>query len=139
MNFNYYNTFIQVAADCPVYHGITPQTKKAGKTVPMIQYELLMENPYTYTQEELYYQVHIRHKEIPLEEAQARRDEIWNELYSKHHACLRACMLPKKYGWGLHFDTEGRIALYGMESKEYDQYAQSSDVKQLAAMRSSRK
>jgi hypothetical protein len=28
-------------------------------------------------------------------------------------------MLPKKYGWGLHFDAEGRIALVAVESDYY--------------------
>lgn len=32
---------------------------------------------------------------------------------------LRASALPKKYGWGVHFDKNGNAALYGRESQEY--------------------
>jgi len=140
MDFNYYNTFIQVAADCPVSHSVIPESTKASKPVHVIQYELLSESPYTYTQEELFFEVHVKHKVIPDEEVRARRDELWNEFYAKKHACMRASTLPKKYGWGVHFDSDGRIALYGMESKEYEQFIQEriTDVKVLAAMRSKR-
>jgi len=34
-------------------------------------------------------------------------------LLSKPHPCLRASMLPKRYGWGVHYDGNGRITLYG--------------------------
>ena len=39
-----------------------PPDKKDGKTKPGIEFELITSNPYAYTQEELLYEVHIRHK-----------------------------------------------------------------------------
>nr|WP_281349931.1 DUF6157 family protein [Paenibacillus tengchongensis] len=61
-------------------------------------------------------------------------------MFAKKHPCLRASMLPKRYGWGVHFNGEGRIALYAMESPEYDHYAAGGEpgVKLLDAMRSKR-
>ena len=62
MDWNYYDTFITVATDCPVETGTQPPDKKDGKTKPGIEFELITSNPYAYTQEELLYEVHIRHK-----------------------------------------------------------------------------
>ena len=53
---------------------------------------------------------------------------------------MRASALPKKYGWGVHFDEQGRMALYGMETDAYREFAAMTDtLKVLPAMRSSRK
>ncbi len=74
------------------------------------------------------------------EERISRKDEIWGALFSKSHPCLRASMLPKRYGWGVHFNAEGKIALYAKESPEYDHFTSHEDagVKLLNAMRSKR-
>ncbi|WP_281279667.1 DUF6157 family protein [Paenibacillus lentus] len=55
------------------------------------------------------------------------RQHIWDALFSKAHACLRASQFPKKYGFGIHYDAEGRIAIYGMETPEYERFVQSGD------------
>ena len=48
-------------------------------------------------------------------------------------------MLPKKYGWGLHFDSEGRIALVPMDSAEYRAFVDGKGVATLVtAMRNKR-
>ncbi|WP_150266848.1 DUF6157 family protein [Paenibacillus tepidiphilus] len=137
---SYTDTFIRVAADCPVETGTVPQSGRPLPPVHVIQYELLAEAPYVYNHEELLYEVHVRHKQIPAEERVNRRDEIWAGLFAKKHPCLRASMLPKRYGWGIHFNEEGRIALYGKESPEYDHYTSGGEagVKLLDAMRSKR-
>lgn len=136
MDWNYYNTFITVAADCPAERGMVPPDKKTGMTKPSIEYEMLMEHPYTYTQEEMLYEVHARHKEIPAGELAGRKAEF----YGKPTACFRASMLPKKYGWGIHFDEAGRMALVPMESPDYRRFVegQVAGVKLLAAMRNSK-
>jgi hypothetical protein len=41
------------------------------------------------------------------------------EFFAKPQACLRTSDLCKKYGWGVHHDREGRIALYSVSSPEY--------------------
>lgn len=120
----YRNTLILVAADCPAERGVVPSAGKAGKPVHVIQYELLAERPYHYTHEDLLYEVHVRHKAVPDDELQSRGNDIRAELLAKPHPCMRASMLPKKYGWGVHFDAEGRMALYGKESPEYQVWAE---------------
>jgi hypothetical protein len=137
---SYIGTFIQVSPDCPVEFGVVPDTKKESKPAHIIQYELLSENPYKYTHEELLFEVHVRHKGFSDGEVKNRRDEIWEELFQKKHPCLRACMLPKKYGWGVHYNDEGRIAIYPKESPEYQRFVQAYNGSRqlLTAMRSKR-
>lgn len=137
---SYTDTFIRVAQDCPVETGLPPVSSRPLPPAHVIQYELLSRNPYKYNHEELLYEVHVRHKQIPEEERISRKNEIWGELFSKSHPCLRASMLPKRYGWGMHFNAEGKIALYGKESPEYDHFTSHEDagVKLLNAIRSKR-
>jgi hypothetical protein len=137
----YTNTFIQVAEDCPVSACEIPVSK--GKTTPihLIQYKLLTQNPYQYNHEELVFAVHVRRQAIPEAEVQDRKDELWAELFQKGHPCLRASSLTKRYGWGAHYNEDGKIALYGMESDTYQKFVQNEDdtVKLLKAMRNKRK
>lgn len=137
---SYTNTFIRVAEDCPSETGIAPVSGRPLPPAHVIQFHLLADAPYRYTHEELLYEVHVRHKAIPEEERESRREELWTELFSRSHPCLRASMLPKKFGWGLHYNAEGKIALYAKESPEYDYYTSSDEagVKLLNAMRNKR-
>jgi len=136
----YTNTFIMVAPDCPATTGEVPVARGETKSVPVIQYELLSQHPYRFTQDELIFEVHVRHKGIPKAEATRRRVAIWKELSGKPHPCLRASMLPKRYGWGVHYDHKGRIALWAMDSTEYAQFtrAKPDGPKLLLAMRNKR-
>ncbi|MCM3342467.1 DUF6157 family protein [Paenibacillus sp. MER TA 81-3] len=138
---SYTDTFIRVASDCPVTSSTVPESKKATKPIHVLQYELLSQHPYHYTHEDLIFEVHIRHKGIDAQVIRLRGEELRAELFSKPHPCLRASMLPKKFGWGIHYDAEGKIAIYGMESVEYQRFLQTDDgsVKLLPAMRNSRK
>lgn len=140
MEWNYYNTFITVSGDCPVERGIIPPEKKNGRTKPGIEYDLIFNHPYTYTQEEILYETHVRHKGITEEELSSRGTELRSAFFAKPMACMRASMLPKKYGWGLHFDAEGKVALVARESADYDSFVKGNngDLKVVAAMRNSR-
>lgn len=138
----YTNTFIQVAEDCPAAIGIVPTAKGNRIPIHVIQYELLSQNPYTFDHKELIFEVHIRRSGISQEDAQKRRAEIENDLFQKGHPCLRASALTKRYGWGAHYDENGKIALYAMESDRYQQFIQAVEngtVKLLGAFRNKRK
>jgi hypothetical protein len=141
MEWNYYDTFITVATDCPVESGKVPPEKKNGKTRPGIEFELVADHPYVYTQQELLYEVHIRHKNISESELSEKGTQIWDEFFQKPMACLRASMLPKKYGWGIHFNSAGKMALVPVESPEYRHFVDgdNKNVRLLAAMRNSKK
>lgn len=135
---NYQETFITIAPDCPADHSVVPSAKGDSQPVHLIQYELLTQHPYTFTGQELIFETHVRRLGLSQAEIAARRDEIWNELFSKEHACLRSSVLAKKYGWGFHYDSKGRIAIYAMESAEYQRMSKDGGLKILAAMRSKR-
>ena len=136
---NYHDTFIRVAPDCPVNEAVVPTGRREVKSIPQVEYELLAGNPYTFTQEELLFAVYVRRQGIGETDLKTRRAELWEEFFDKPRACLRASMLPKKYGWGLHFDAEGRIGLVAMESKAYKVLAEGKGVATvLTAMRNKR-
>ncbi len=136
---NYVNTFIGVAPDCPVSRAVVPSSKRDRKSIPQIEYELLAASPYEFTQEELLFAVHVRREGVGGSELKARRAAMWEEFFGKPRACLRASMLPKKFGWGLHFDAEGRIALVPVGSGEYQAFANGKDgITVVTAMRNKR-
>ena len=134
------DTFVLVASDCPVTTAVEPAVKGAAPTVPVIQYELLTARPYALTLEDLIYETHVRRVGLSRAQAKAQAAAIKAELFAKPHACMRASALPKRYGWGVHYDGRGRLALYAMESEEYRQFAggEVAGVKIVPAMRSSR-
>lgn len=140
-DMNYYDTFITVSPDSPVEAGLKPPEKKGALTKAGIEYELVANHPYVYTQEELLYQVHVRHKGISEEELEAKGTQLWDEFYQKPQACMRASALPKKYGWGIHFNSEGYMALVAADSPDYERFksGDGGKLKVLAGMRSSRK
>src|SRR5690349_18391878 len=82
---NYTNTFIQVADDCKVAVGTVPPEKQE-KTVAQLQYELIANNPYRYTSDDVIFAVYAARNRIPDAELDARRAE----LFSKGQPCLRA-------------------------------------------------
>ncbi|WP_281170144.1 DUF6157 family protein [Paenibacillus pinihumi] len=99
-----------------------------------MQYHLLTEQPYTYTQEDLLFETHVVQNGLQDEDLAALR----TAFFSKSRACLRASPLPKTYGWGLHFNEQGKIALYGKESAEYARLIQDQQIEQVKAMRNKR-
>ncbi|TDQ41076.1 DUF6157 family protein [Aureibacillus halotolerans] len=135
-DLNYYQTFITTSPDCRALEGTAPKVKE-GKalTKARIEYDMLSAHPYSYTQEELLYQVHLHHKQIPVEE---QNEQARKAFFQKSHACLRASALPKTYGWGLHFNQEGKIALYGSETNAYEEFVQDKSITKLSGMRSKR-
>ncbi len=134
---NYIDTFITAAEDSTAERGIIPQDKAGKKTIAGIQYEMLADHPYEYTQEDVLFQTHARHKAIPAAELKAHGKQLREQFFAKDQPCLRASPLPRKYGWGFHFDPKGKVALYPVESKQYKQLA-SKAAKLLKALRSSR-
>lgn len=116
----YIDSFIAVADDCSVHAGVVPHaTPDKKKPVAVIQYELLADAPYVYTQEDVLFQTHVQHTRIAPEEVEARGETLREEFFATPRACLRASPLAKKYGWGFHFDHEGKVALCPIESSKY--------------------
>ena len=131
------DTFVLVAPDCPAAAGVAPKPRAAGPTVAVLQHELLTARPYKLTLEELYVEVLARR--TGRTDAQGRA-AVRAELAAKPQACMRASPLPKQYGWGVHYDGRGRLALHAVESAEYRRFAAGAvaGVAVVAAMRSKR-
>jgi hypothetical protein len=51
---------------------------------------------------------------------------------------MRSSALGKRYGWGVHSDPEGRLALYARESERYAQLASDPEIVHVKALRSKR-
>ncbi len=134
---NYINTFITVAPDCPATEGVVPPGRGGTRSIPRIEYELLSCRPYHYTQEELQFAVYLERE--GLAPTGKERQALWDAFFSKPRACLRTSALLKKYGWGLHFDEQGKIALVAVNTAEYRKFQTSKTLKVLAAARSSKK
>ncbi len=132
---NYQDTFITVANDCPVAMAEEPPLKGGQHTVASLQFALLRDRPYHFTSDELLFRVYAeRHEVIRTEYKEAKE-----RFFAKGQACMRASPLPKRYGWGVHSDAKGRIALYGLGTREYQQLLDNTEVKKVMAMRSARK
>jgi len=128
---NYYNTFIEVADDCPVNTAEIPPLR-GDKTIANIAFELLIGNPYEFTSDDVLFHVYAAKNGLKTTEFAQERDQF----FSKGQACFRASPLTKRYGWGAHFDAEGRMAIYALESEEYQRLARDKSLTQVKAMRS---
>lgn len=131
---NYFDSFIEVAEDCPATLGVVPRPRGGQPTVASLQFDLLQNNPYRYTSDDLLFMVFAIRKDIPESE--------WGEqksgFFSKGQACLRASPLTKTYGWGVHSNAMGKVAIYGMETEAYRRFQEDPALKKLKAMRSKR-
>lgn len=130
---DYHNTFISVAPDCPRESAEVPPERK-NKTIARQQYEMLADDPYVDTSDDVVFSVYADRNDVPADERAEERETF----FYRGRACLRSSPLAKRYGWGFHFDEDGKVALYAVESDEYEKYANDEDVTQLKAMRSSR-
>ena len=131
---NYFNTFIEVAEDCPATVGERPSVKGDKKSVANLQFDMLHEHPYKFSSDDILFSVFATRKELPEEEL----TEQYALFFSKGQPCFRASPLTKRYGWGIHSNEEGKIAMYGMESAEYQRFVADESIIKKKAMRSKR-
>lgn len=131
---NYCDTFIEVAADCPAMKGEVPPEKSEKKTIANLQFELVKKHPYKYTSDDVIFQVYADRNDLTKQEYKKAREEF----FSKGQPCMRTSPLPKRYGWGVHSDKDGKIALYGRETKEYEKFVKDRKIQVVKAMKSAR-
>lgn len=128
---NYYNSFIEVAEDCTAVAGMVPPDKPIP-SIAKLQYDKIRHNPYKFSSDEVLFWVAAVRREFSEEEMELQRQQF----FSKGQACFRASPLPKNYGWGVHFDASGKMALYGRETSAYAQFLKDENITKLKAMRS---
>ncbi len=128
---NYQNTFIEIADDCPVSAAAAPPLK-SPKTIAQLQYEMISENPYKYTSDDVIFAAYCSKNDI----TESEKNDARLQFFSKGQACLRSSPLAKRYGFGIHHDAEGKVAIYPAESTEYEDFINDGSVKKVKAMRS---
>lgn len=137
MEHNYYETFIRVAEDCPVDSGEVPTARGGKRTAAQAHYEMTRDAPYRYTQEQVLFAAELTKKGLDPKD-HPEGGETWQAFYSKGQPCLRASPLAKRYGWGFHFDADGRVAALDRAEPAYAERAADASLRQLAAMRTRR-
>lgn len=131
---NYNNTFIAVADDCAATKGEIPTEKAGNKTIAGLQFDMISKHPYQFTSDDVLFSVYAKRKELTEDELKEAR----KEFFSKAQACLRASALGKRYGWGLHHNSEGKIALYDRSTPAYQDFLTQAGIKVVKAMQSKR-
>lgn len=132
---NYKNTFIETAEDCPVSKAEIPQIKNDKITIAKLQYDLISKNPYKYTSDDVIFLVYAERNNIP----QAKYEDERKTFFSRGQPCMRSSPLAKRYGWGVHSNENGKIAIYPAESDKYKAFLKDSNINHKKAMRSKRK
>jgi len=130
---NYQDTFIEVADDCPVPAGEAPPAKGDAKTIAQIQFDIISKHPYQFTSDDVLFQVFAERNDLT--KAQYKEERV--KFFSKGQPCFRASPLTKRYGWGVHSNEEGKIALCAVDSPEYERFLNDGGLKILKAMKSS--
>lgn len=132
---NYTDTFIEMADDCPAATAeVPPHRDGKPATIARLHFDLIAETPYRHTSDDVIFTTHAIRAGIPDADLDAARAQF----FAKGQACLRASPLAKRYGWGIHHDAEGRVALVPAGADEYDRLAADPAVTHLKAMRSKR-
>lgn len=131
---NYFDTFIEVADDTKATKGVKPPSKGNQRTVAEMQYDLIAEHPYKHTSDDIVFQVFADRNNLEKTAFKQAREQF----FSKGQPCLRTSPLTKTYGFGIHSDDNGKVAIYGMETSEYQKYMTDVKTKKIKAMKSSR-
>jgi hypothetical protein len=129
---NYINTFIEIAEDSLATGGEIPPQKGDAKTIANIQFDLLKDKPYQLTSDDVVFGAYAEKNNIATSEKITEREKF----FSKGQPCLRSSPLTKRYGWGVHSNAEGKIAIYPADSDEYKKLAADKTLKLVKAMRS---
>jgi hypothetical protein len=128
---NYQNTCITIAEDCPASAGEIPPAKSVP-TAASIQFEMITKNPYT--SDDVLFQVFADKNDL----TKAEYNKARAQFFSKGQPCFRASPLTKRYGWGVHHNEEGKIAIFSAASAEYKKLSKDKNVTVVKAMKSSR-
>ena len=129
---NYYNTLIEIAEDSPATKAEVPKPKGGKKTKPVIEYEMIANHPYEYTEEDIAFETYAVLHNIP--------KAIWPKerrtFLSKGHPHLRVSALAKRYGWGIYNNAEGKVALIAVNSLKYKKLMKDPRTTKIKAFRS---
>ena len=115
---DYQDTFIAVAPDSAAAAGTVPLPRAGKATVASATFEMIANNPYAFRSSDVIFTVWADRHDIPA----ADRRQAWADFYAKGQPCLRGSDLGKRYGWGIHADDDGRLAVYAVGSADYEAF-----------------
>ncbi len=129
------NTFIRIADDSPAQQGLVPKIKDGAEpSLARRHYDLLINHPYEYDIDSFNFEIFCEKNHID----EADRDSHREAFFNKGHPCMRASPLTKTHGWGAHYNSSGKIAIYPADSVAYRKFLNDSDNSVEMAMRSAR-
>ena len=106
---NYFDTFIEVADDCPTETGEIPKSKGENKTIAELQFELLIQNPYKFTSDDIFFLIYADRNNLSSSDYKEAREQF----FSKGQPCFRASPLTKRYGFGVVVRTQQEFLYEG--------------------------
>ena len=112
---------IEIAADSRVMRSKEPNDGGNEKTVARISYEVLSENPYKFSEREFYHEVHV---------VRRKRPDLKIDSYK-----IQRLALVKEFGWGIHRNSDEKLALVAYESERYKELLANPLVKRTKASR----
>ena len=134
-SIKYYNTSIPISEESKIQKGTIPTLKKDEKSIAYFLYETIFNHPYQYTSNEVLFNAYILKNEI--EEADIKKHKI--QFFSKKQLDLRGSSLVITYGWGIHFNPQGKIALIGVDADLYAQLLNDTSIQKIKALKTKRK
>ncbi len=132
---SYKNTLITISEDSKVSSAKVPVIKNEKPTIAYIEHDVINNNPYKFTQEDVQFKTYLTKNQMEAENSA----ELREQFFSKSKACFRASPLVKNYGWGIHYNNQGKIAIFDVNSEMYNQLLKQDDITKLKGMRSKRK
>ncbi|MFL6838240.1 MAG: DUF6157 family protein [Bradyrhizobium sp.] len=135
---NCFNTFIRIAEDCTARTGEEPPLRAGLPTVAGLQYAMIAKAPYKYTSDDVIFATSTAGRQLDAKVTKKARTLAREAFFSRGQACMRASSLGKRFGWGVHADGEGRIAIYAVDSERYRALSRGPQLTQVRAMRSKR-
>lgn len=134
---SYQNTFIRVSEDTKASAGVKPPMKEKP-TIASLEYQIIMTHPYEKTEADVQFECEVIRKGMSFSTSE-EEIEAHETFFAKPHACFRSSPLVKTYGFGIHYDENGHIMIYGMETPAYQKLAQDEKLIIKKGMRSNRK
>ncbi len=110
---------VLVAEDSPAAAPTPPPARRATPTAAEVQYALLAAEPFRWTENEVLFESWWRRQDRAATASAEEKEQARAAFLATPRPCLRASPLPQRYGWGLVFDEDDRVALCPVDSPQY--------------------
>lgn len=130
------NRFVSVCEDSKAMISKIPPIKEGAqeRTIARLHYDLLHDRPYHYDMDSFGFEVFCLKNNID----EADRADHFEAFIAKGQPCMRCSPLTKTYGFGAHYNEDGKISIFPMQSDEYAKMLADKNIKIEKAMRNKR-